>query len=546
MLKTVRFQNGDKGEVLFAELIHGKEDTEYQKTILKKGETFGENGLSLTCDMIQEKNVPVTLRDGTVMYTDIYRPVTEEPCPAIIAWSPYGKENQVRPVPSVALSDLQKFEGPDPVYWVAAGYAIMNPDARGIGSGEGDFQQWGLQQAEDGYDFVEWTAANDWCSGRVSFAGTSYLAISQWFIASLNPPHLTCIAPWEGFSDVWSQSLCAGGVPDYEFEKCMFYKNFRGLHEGEQMGVMCEQQPLFSSYWDDKRARIENIQVPAYVVASYTNKVHTRGTLESYKNCGAKEKWLRIHNTHEWHDFYTHQDDLRRFFDFYMKKEDNGWNQTAPVRMAVLNPGGEDLHRELEAYPFEGTFVKLYYLDANENAACESCPETPGDLSYTSEAEDPGVPFTLTFDEYTEIVGRISLHLEFASETAEDADIFVQAEKLDAEGNVLPVLVKGAPYAKPGEAGSFEWGNGRQRVSLCDSKTPVLMTPGERVSVNISLCPMGMIFEPGQKLRITIYSHDFAKPELPFLAPIQTVNEGMYHIFTGKGQSSSISIPCYG
>ena len=544
MVKTVRFQNGEEGDVLFAELIHEETDAEYRKRILKKGMTFMENGLPLSCDVIEEKNVPVTLRDGTVMYTDIYRPQTEEKCPAIIAWSPYGKENRGRPMPYVALSGLQKFEGPDPAYWTAAGYAVLNPDARGIGAGEGEFHQWGLQQAEDGYDFVEWTAANDWCSGSVAFAGTSYLAISQWFIASLNPPHLTCIAPWEGFSDAWSQSQCAGGIPDYEFEKCLFYKNFRGLREGEQMGEMCEQQPLFSSYWDDKRARIENIQVPVYVVASYTNKVHTRGTLDSYRDCASEAKWLRIHNTHEWHDFYTHQDDLRRFFDFYMKNEENGWNTTPPVRMAVLNPGGDDLQRELSAYPFEGNAVKQFYLDAKDHAIREDCPEQTGEVSYTSDPEDPGVSFSLTFSEKTEIVGKMSLELELASETAEDADLFIQAEKLDAEGKVLPVPVKGAPYAKPGEAASFEWGNGRQRVSLRDGKTPVPMVPGEHVQVTVSLCPMGMLFEAGQQLRITVYSHDFAKPELPGLAPIRTVNEGNYHIYTGKGQSSSLFIPC--
>lgn len=54
-----------------------------------------------------------------------------------MAWSPYGKEIGGQwlddvpgrsGVPKDWVSDLQKFEGPDPAYWVAHGYAIVNPD----------------------------------------------------------------------------------------------------------------------------------------------------------------------------------------------------------------------------------------------------------------------------------------------------------------------------------------------------------------------------------------------------------------------------------
>ena len=98
--------------------------------------------------------------------------------------------------------------------------------------------------------------------------------------------------------------------------------------------------------------------------------------------------------------------------------------------MAVLNPGGDDLQRELSAYPFEGNAVKQFYLDAKDHAIREDCPEQTGEVSYTSDPEDPGVSFSLTFSEKTEIVGKMSLELELASETAEDADLFIQAEKL--------------------------------------------------------------------------------------------------------------------
>lgn len=87
------------------------------------------------------------------VYVDVYRPVLAKDdktkVPALVAWSPYEKEggagNQVLDdfpfrvgVPLSKLTELQKWEGPDPGYWVQFGYAIISPDARGVGKSEGN------------------------------------------------------------------------------------------------------------------------------------------------------------------------------------------------------------------------------------------------------------------------------------------------------------------------------------------------------------------------------------------------------------------------
>ena len=60
--------------------------------ILKKGSIRREGAKPLSCDILFEKDVPVTLRDHTIIYTDVFRPVDQEKHPALMAWSPYGKE----------------------------------------------------------------------------------------------------------------------------------------------------------------------------------------------------------------------------------------------------------------------------------------------------------------------------------------------------------------------------------------------------------------------------------------------------------------------
>jgi predicted acyl esterase len=70
----------------------------------------------------------MTLRDGTVIYTDVFRPTGNQSIPAIVAWRPYGKEVGSEWLDDISgrdgvsiteVSDLQEFEGPDSAYWVA-------------------------------------------------------------------------------------------------------------------------------------------------------------------------------------------------------------------------------------------------------------------------------------------------------------------------------------------------------------------------------------------------------------------------------------------
>jgi len=91
-----------------------------------------------------EQDVPVTLRDGVVIYTDIFRPVGQTNIPALVSWSYFGKrpgdgfdEWQIIGVPPGTVSRMAKFESPDPGYWCRNGYAVANVDPRGIGHSEG-------------------------------------------------------------------------------------------------------------------------------------------------------------------------------------------------------------------------------------------------------------------------------------------------------------------------------------------------------------------------------------------------------------------------
>jgi uncharacterized protein len=115
----------------------------------------------------------------------------------------------------------------------------------------------------------------------------------------------------------------------------------------EDIRKALESIPLWNDYWEDKKADISRINVPVYAVASWTNPLHTPGTLNVWSMIpNGVPKWLRVHNTQEWSDYYTDssRQDLKRSFDYYLHDRiDNGWSATPKVCLSVLNFGLRDL-----------------------------------------------------------------------------------------------------------------------------------------------------------------------------------------------------------
>lgn len=119
--------------------------------------------------------------------------------------------------------------------------------------------------------------------------------MSQYFIAASQPPHLAAIAPWEGASDFYRDTLCRGGVP-YPYKA--FWNVLQTTQYGpngiEAITSMLEKYPLFNEYWQDKVAELGQIKVPSYVLASYSSNLHTSGSIRAYKDIGTDKKWYGL------------------------------------------------------------------------------------------------------------------------------------------------------------------------------------------------------------------------------------------------------------
>ena len=113
----------------------------------QKGAPAPIKSRTLEHGMIIERNVAVAMRDGVEILVDIFRPADERPAPPIIAWTPYGKHqnglatysaNPGCEVTPDMVSSYATFEGPDPLYWVPHGYALVHADIRGTWHSGGD------------------------------------------------------------------------------------------------------------------------------------------------------------------------------------------------------------------------------------------------------------------------------------------------------------------------------------------------------------------------------------------------------------------------
>ena len=529
---------------------------------LPKGTVVKEGAMPLAADVVIDQDTPVQLRDGAVIRADIYRPNDDDPHPTIMWYAPYGKRGSLlnmdafehptrMDVPRSWEDGLNSFEAPNPSYWVSHGYVVVSPDPRGIGMSEGNAYAWGSGQTKDEYDLIEWIAEQPWSNGKIGLTGTSYLAMSQYAVAGANPPHLAAIAPWEGALSPYKDTILRGGIPDVGFSQSLS----GGIYSNtlvEDVPAMASEHPFYDAYWADKDPDVAAASAPAYVVASWTNAVHSQGGIQAFQELGSKDKWLRISNTHEWTDYYNpeHVEDLRKFFDHYLRGRDNGWENTAPVRMSVLDPlNGDIVDRPESSFP-EAEEHDLYLVRDNNALALSAAPQATEDSASYDADDGDGIRFTYTFEEDVEWIGYASLRLWFEIEEGHDADVYAYVRKLDATGSAIECkVVTGRTYPGP---------NGQVRASLREIdeeastplspklklEGPASVEPRTPIALEIPFWPFGMRWNAGESLELQICpSSKIVRPEFPKMPPSPPIGVGKQTIRFGGAYDSVLRIP---
>jgi predicted acyl esterase len=515
-----------------------------------------------------DRDVAMPMRDGTRLFANVYRGPGAGARPVLLSVTPYGKDrapDRLTPLlmrlAGVQLGDIRasrytSFEAPDPLAWAAEGYIVVQADARGMHRSEGHGGVLRRRDAEDYYDVIEWVAHQPWCSGRVGLMGVSYLAMAQWAVAGLRPPHLCAMVPWEGVSDLYRELAFHGGIPETRFVPTWVRMRLR---RGRNRRFPLEEDfleqradhPLDDPFWASKRPALENIDVPALVCANWSDHgLHTRGSLEAFERMPSRRKWLFTHGRKKWETFYgaeafAHQ---KRFLDHFLAGADNGQETLPQVRLEVRTAYYRQVVRSEAAWPLPTQQPATFYLCPSKGSLEPEYPRSGSTVRYRPAARGEEARFTRRFERPTELVGSMRLKLWVSTSEGDDLDLFVVVRKLGADGR--EVFFSGYNgYGRDAVAKGWLRASHRQLDSTRSMPTRPWhlhralekVRPDQIVPLEIEIWPSATLFEAGTSLQLCILGHDAAA--YPGFRHTELVNRGLHTIHAGGAYDSHLVMP---
>jgi predicted acyl esterase len=283
--------------------------------------------------------------------------------------------------------------------------------------------------------------------------------------------------------------------------------------------------PLVDDYYRERTADLSKVTVPLLSAANWGGQgLHPRGNFEGFMRAASKQKWLEVHGGSHWAPFYTDYGVKlqKRFFDYFLKGIDNGWDKQPRVQLQVRSPGEKFTERHENEWPLARTQWAKFHLDPNGMRLTPTPVAAARKLDYDMMGE--GVTFSMPpMEKDTEITGPSALKL-FISSSTSDADIFAVLRVYDRAGK--EVLFQGAldPKTPVGQG----WLRASQRkldpkLSLLyrpyhthDEKQP--LKPGEIYQLDVEIWPTCIVVPAGYRVALTLrgkdYEHDGAAATL--------------------------------
>ncbi|TVP84098.1 MAG: CocE/NonD family hydrolase [Alkalicoccus sp.] len=549
--------------------------------------------------IIIEKDVPAVMRDGTVLYANIYRPAElENKLPVLLSRLPYNKDH-----PHFSHRYI------DPVRFVSAGYIVVIQDVRGRYASEGEFTPF-LQEFEDGYDTVEWSADLPGADGNVGMFGLSYYGFTQIFAALMNPPSLKAAAPAFTGHNITETMMQRGGAlqtaklqtwllesiaPDMlrreqappeeqqklwdEIDHLVRDYSFRPLLE---WGPFAERKSavsdLYKSMLDGSLTKKLEEYIPADLNDLGIPGLHIGGwydcflqpTLDNYsamKKGGAPQQLIigpwghGVMNPHlgDRHfgirasgEFIGGRGDLTsehiHWFDYYLKGISR--EKTAPVKYFVM---GDNVWKEAEAWPPSHIVQQKWYFH-RDGTLDRDRPDESHRISYQYDPDDP-VPTiggaTLFYQ------GLNTGPLEQRGTAARNDVLVFETEKLAYRLEVTGRITVTLFASTTGVETDFT----AKLTDVDESGKSIIVTEGiVRVlpeescaeeswfSCNIDLWSTSNVFLPGHRMRIEISSSNFPKYAVNLNTGCTVIDSAKARkaeqtIFTGGNTPSYITLP---
>jgi len=490
------------------------------------------------------KNVMIPMRDGINIAADIYLPEEIKPgerLPAVIEYTPYRKD------------ELDAVQRRYATYLPENGYLFIRIDVRGTGASEGiNTDEYLPQEQEDGYDAIEWIAAQAWCDGHVNMMGISYGGFTCLQVATHAPPHLTSIIPVDFTDDRYTDEChyCGGMMrlyfniafyggfmvawnalpPDPEFSGSEWAAKWEEhLAHNEPYLLKWYKNQTDGPYWrrGSVRSFPERIKCPVFMIGGWRDG-YPNPPLRLFKALNVPAKVLIGPWNHSFPDSaipgprIEYLKEVVRWLDHWCKGGKTGIMEEPPVVVYMQHSQKPVVDRletkgrwraETEWPPPGAAETSLFLgpghtLGPDQKIEGREDYEYRGDVGVTGGLYSSGIPFGLpgdqrpdeafslvyTGDELKEdltILGRPGVELWFAS-TAEVAGVVVSLCDVSPDG-CSHLVCKGVL-------------NATRRDSLTQ---PTALVPGQIYQLFVDLDCTAWKFSKGNRIRLVIAGADW-------------------------------------
>jgi putative CocE/NonD family hydrolase len=534
-------------------------------------------------------DIRVKMRDGVELSADIYRPDAEGRFPVILSRTPYTKTGSLKTAR----------------YFAERGYVFVAMDVRGRGDSDGKLVPY-RNDGQDGYDAVEWCAAQPWSAGKVGSIGGSYNGRIQWLTAVLQPPHLTTmivlVTPSDPFVEWPTGTHLPMDISWYHYTAGHVSQNMEAvdwpkIHKHLPLYTMDEavgrpspfwkqdlDHPQLDEYWEAIRYqnKYDRVHVPVLHISGWYDDeqigtplnfigMTTKGP-EGVRN---KQKMLMgpwphaVNSTSKLADvdfgpgaIIDLNGYFQRWFDYWLKDKDTGILSEPPIRIFVM---GENAWTDENEWPLGRTRWTKYYIHSTGRAnslfgdgtLTTNLPAAEPADSFTSDPEHP-VPFITepsfaqigSAEDYRPVERRDDVLVYTSEPLAEDLTVCgpikieLYASSTAKDTDFMGMLIDVWP-----EGYAQRLIDGMVRARYMDGMDKAsLIEPGKVYAYTLNLWNTCQTFKKGHRIRLQIASSAFPKYDRnaqtgDSLAKATVLQKAEQRIFHDKSRPSHIILP---
>ncbi len=488
---------------------------------------------------ITEKHIMIPMRDGKKLSAYLYFPKGKGPWHVIM---------EQRYASLSGAGSRKSFAS-----LAEGGYVVAAVNFRGTQLSEGKYVGyralgWGMKK--DGYDIVEWLAAQKWSTGKVGTFGSSQAGYAQNFLAVTQPPHLVCQYMIDTGLSLYHEGYRIGGTTRPTRFKSM-EKQARDPQDAKDLMAEWYRHPTYDDYWADENCTLhfDKMNVPCFTVGSwydfmcvgsvnsYIGRQHKGGTKSRGQQALLIGPWLhgRFNKTNKFRDVnypknahFDIQSHMLSYFDRHLKGVKTDKKEPI-VRYYVMGAFDEpdapgNIWREANDWPPAVT-SQSYYLQNDAKLSTKKPTNEKGASQLKADpfhpAQIPGRSFpgakdarpfekqknvltftTGTLEKPVEWTGNVSTEL-YISSSAKDTDFIVRVSDVYPDGRSILIvdMIRRARFRD-----GFE--------------KETLLKPGEVTKVAFNVGWLSQIFNKGHRIRVTV-----ASTGAPFFEPNPNTGE---------------------